>query len=104
MQAHHLGAKIGTICCATSTCADDIAVLSPSWDGEDITTLAVVVDALSKSRIKINESKTEVLNYEFSSRIGERVSGYREKNLQSAQELATWESITMQLIGSQISV
>ena len=63
VQKKHLGAKIGTTCCATPTCADDIAILAPRKGAEDLTTLEVVVDALSRSRIIINHNKTELLRF-----------------------------------------
>jgi hypothetical protein len=62
----HLGAKIGTVCCAVPTCADDMAVLAPSSAAEDVLALQVVIDQLNLNRISINAKKTEVLHYQFS--------------------------------------
>jgi hypothetical protein len=61
----HLGAKIGTICCAVPTCADDTAVLASSATAEDVVTLKVVTDQLNVNRISINNKKTELLHYNF---------------------------------------
>ena len=61
----HLGAKIGTVCCAVPTCADDTALLAASSTAEDVLTLGVVIDQFNNNRISINNKKTELIHYNF---------------------------------------
>jgi endonuclease/exonuclease/phosphatase family metal-dependent hydrolase len=60
---NHLGAKIGTTCCAVPTCADDTAVLASTQTAEDQLVLDIVINQMNQNRIKINGGKTEVLYY-----------------------------------------
>jgi hypothetical protein len=62
----HLGAKIGTTCCAVPTCADDTAVLASTQTSEDILVLNLIMHQMNQNRIKINGAKTEVLYYNHS--------------------------------------
>ncbi|VDI58044.1 Hypothetical predicted protein [Mytilus galloprovincialis] len=55
----HLGAKIGTICVASPTCADDIALLG---EPQDIQAMLNIIEFHSKrDMVKINPEKSEVL-------------------------------------------
>ncbi|CAG2184470.1 unnamed protein product [Mytilus edulis] len=55
----HLGAKIGTICVASPTCADDIALLG---EPQDIQAMLNIIEFHTKrDMVKINPEKSEVL-------------------------------------------
>ncbi|CAG2189456.1 unnamed protein product [Mytilus edulis] len=55
----HLGAKIGTICVASPTCADDIALLGEPHDIQAM--LNIIEFHTKRDMVKINPEKSEVL-------------------------------------------
>ena len=42
IQAQHIGAIIGTVCCAAPTCADDVALIASTESGEVSTLLTAI--------------------------------------------------------------
>jgi hypothetical protein len=63
LEEKQLGAKIGTICTAIPTCADDMAVITPTSKYQAQTVIDVVQDGVNKDRISINNSKTQTIHY-----------------------------------------
>jgi hypothetical protein len=61
IEAHGLGAKIGTEHCSTPTCADDIAVITPTHTGDAQKILHLVEIHTRNDRMSINNSKTKVI-------------------------------------------
>lgn len=60
LKRSYLGAKIGDICIASPTCADDIALLGDSTDIQAM--LDIIEFHTRRDLVKINPGKTEVLN------------------------------------------
>ena len=63
IQSQHIGAIIGTVCCAAPTCADDVALIASTESGEISTLLNTIETHANMDRLTINSSKSVVLQY-----------------------------------------
>ena len=61
IQAQHIGAIIGNVCCAAPTYADDVALIASTESGDVSTLLNTIETHANMDRLTINSSKSVVL-------------------------------------------
>ena len=92
IEQKHLGATIGTVCCALPTCADDVAALAPAIHSELGPMLSIIEDHSNRDRRSINTSKSAVLWYSASAPLDLDLNGAALPSAEEAIHLGLLQS------------